>query len=323
MKGYVLASAGEGKRETIFQELRIRFAETVKSNQAEGLLLSGGLDSSLAAAYAKDGKAVSIGLESYGEDRRYAAQVAEFLNLEYHHKTVGEEEAIAAVPEVIKILGSFDPAVPNDVTVYLGLRYAKDLGIGSVMTGDGGDEIFAGYDFMLKMKDLERYMRRMHSTMQFSANKIGEALGIHIKQPFLDKELVRFSQKLPLNLKVREENGQTWGKWILRKAFEGVLPEEILWQSKRPLECGSGMTEMRKIVAAKVSDEEFEEERRRSPIKFWNKEHFYYYRLYSQVVGEIPPPKRGQKTCECCGAGMDQGAFHCHVCGGVTEWRRP
>jgi asparagine synthetase B (glutamine-hydrolysing) len=59
VKGYVLASAVEGKRETIFQELKIRFAETVKSNQAEGLLLSGGLDSSLAAAYAKDGKAVS------------------------------------------------------------------------------------------------------------------------------------------------------------------------------------------------------------------------------------------------------------------------
>ncbi|MDO9585123.1 MAG: asparagine synthase-related protein, partial [Syntrophales bacterium] len=76
MKGCVLA-AGKGKGKTIFQELRIRFAEAVKRNQAEGLLFSGGLDSSLAAAYAKDGKAVSIGLESYGEDRRYAARVAE------------------------------------------------------------------------------------------------------------------------------------------------------------------------------------------------------------------------------------------------------
>ena len=320
MKGCVLA-AGKGKGKRIFQELRIRFAEAVKRNRAEGLLLSGGLDSSLAAAYAKDSKSVSIGLESYGEDKHYAAQVAEFLNLEHHHKTVGEEEAINTIPEVIRILRSFDPAVPNDVTVYLGLRYAKDMGISSVMTGDGGDEIFAGYDFMLKMKDLERYMRRMHSTMQFSSNKIGEALGIDIKQPFLDREFVKFSQKIPINLKVREENGKTWGKWILRKAFAGVLPEEILWQSKRPLEYGSGMTEMRKVVASKVSDEEFEGERRRSPIKFWNKEHFYYYRIYSQVVGAIPPPKRGQKTCGCCGAGMDQRAFHCKVCGGLTEWK--
>ncbi|MFH1976205.1 MAG: asparagine synthase C-terminal domain-containing protein [Pseudomonadota bacterium] len=321
MKGGALASAEEGKRETNFQELRIRFAEAVKRNQAEGLLFSGGLDSALVAALAKDCRAISVGLESYGEDGYYADTVAKFLKLEHYDKTVKIEEAINTIPEVIGILKSFDPAVPNDVTVYLGLRYAKRLGIGSMMTGDGSDEIFAGYDFMLKMKDLERYMNRMHSTMRFSSNKIGEAFGIHIKQPFLDKEFVRFSQKIPLNLKVREENGQTWGKWILRKAFEGVLPEEILWQSKRPLEYGSGMTEMRKIVAAKVSDEEFEEEKRKSPIKFWNKEHFYYYRIYSQVVGEIPVPERGQKTCECCGAGMDQGAFHCRVCGGVTEWR--
>ncbi len=322
MKGRVLA-AGKGKGETIFHELRIRFAEAVKRNQAEGLLFSGGLDSALVAALAKDCRAISVGLESYGEDGYYADTVAKFLKLEHYHKTVKIEEAISTIPEVIGILKSFDPAVPNDVTVYLGLKHAKEMGIGSVMTGDGGDEIFAGYDFMLKMKDLERYMRRMHSTMRFSSNKIGEALGIHIKQPFLDKEFVRFSQKIPLNLKVREENEQTWGKWILRNAFAGVLPEEILWQSKRPLEYGSGMTEMRNVVAARVSDEEFEEERRKSPIKFWNKEHFYYYRIYSQLAGEIPPPKRGQKTCERCGAGMDQTAFHCRVCGGVTEWRMP
>ncbi|MDP2862471.1 MAG: asparagine synthase C-terminal domain-containing protein [Desulfobacterales bacterium] len=294
----------------------------MKRNQAEGLLFSGGLDSALVAAQAKDCRAISVGLESYGEDGYYADTVAKLLKLEYYHKTVKIEEAIATIPEVIRILRSFDPAIPNDVTVYLGLRYAKGLGIGSMMTGDGGDELFAGYDFMLKMKDLEQYMSRMHSTMQFSSNKIGEALGIHIKQPFLDKDFVEFSQGINLDLKIRREDEKTWGKWMLRKAFEGVLPEEILWQSKRPLEYGSGMTEMRKIVAAKVSDEEFEEERRKSPIKFWNKEHFYYYRIYSQVVGEIPAPERGQKTCECCGAGMDQRAFHCRVCGGVTEWRR-
>ena len=320
MKGCVLA-AGKGKGETIFQKLRIRFAEAVKRDQAEGLLFSGGLDSSLVAAQAKNCRAISVGLESHGKDRHYAEKVANFLKMDICYKTVTIQEAISVIPEVIKILRSFDPAIPNDVTAYLGLKCAKDMGIGSMMTGDGGDEIFAGYDFMLKMKDLERYMSRMHSTMQFSANKIGEALGIDIKQPFLDREFVKFSQKIPINLKVREENGKTWGKWILRKAFAGVLPEEILWQSKRPLEYGSGMTEMRKVVASKVSDEEFEGERRRSPIKFWNKEHFYYYRIYSQVVGAIPPPKRGQKTCGCCGAGMDQRAFHCKVCGGLTEWK--
>ncbi len=162
----------------------------------------------------------------------------------------------------------------------------------------------------------------MHSAMQFSSNKIGEALKIDIKQPFLDKEFMDFSQRIDLDLKIRRENGKTWGKWILRKAFEDVLPQEMLWQSKRPLEIGSGMTELRTIVESKVLDEEFDEGKKKYPVKFWNKEHFYYYCIYRQVVGEIPAPEKGQKTCKCCGAGMDQSTFHCKVCGDVIEWKK-
>ena len=304
----------------LFHELKKRFAEAVERNRAEGILFSGGLDSALVAAYSGKSKAISVGLESYGEDRYYAERVAKFLKLDHYHKTVKIEEAIVAIPEVIKMLGSFDPAIPNDVTACLGLKCAKDMGIGSMMTGDGSDEIFAGYDFMLKIKDLEEYMARMHPAMRFNSNKIGKTLGIAIKQPFLDNEFMDFSRGIDLALKIREENGKTRGKWILRNAFEGVLPQEILWQTKRPLEYGSGMTELRKVVESRVSDEEFAEGEKEFPIKFWNKEHFYYYRIYRDVVGEIPAPEKGQKTCECCGAGMDQRAIHCRICGDVTEW---
>ncbi|MFA4915528.1 MAG: asparagine synthase-related protein [Syntrophales bacterium] len=302
-------------------ELKKRFAESVDRNRTEGILLSGGLDSSLAAAYAKGAKAISIGLESYGEDKSYSARVADFLGIDYLHVTVTVEDAIAAIPEVIKILKSFDPALPNDLPVYLGLKLAKDKGIRSMMTGDGSDEIFAGYDFMLKMKDLEQYMKRMHSAMQFSSNKIGEAFGIEIRQPFLDREFMGFSQEIPLDLKVRRDGNKPWGKWILREAFAGVLPPELLWQGKRPLEYGSGMTELRRIIPSMVSDEEFAEGKDKFPIKFWNKEHFYYYHIYREVVGEIPAPQEGEKICNCCGTGMDSSAFHCKLCGEVTEWK--
>ena len=307
--------------DSLFHELKRRFAEAVGRNRTEGILFSGGLDSALVAAYSGKSKVISVGLESYGEDQSYAEKVAEHLELDHYHKTVKIEEAIAAIPEVIKIIKSFDPAVPNDVTVYFGLKYAKNLGVGGMMTGDGSDEIFVGYDFMLKIKDLEEYMARMHPAMQFSSNKIGKALGIDIRQPFLDNEFMDFSQGIDLDLKIRKEDGQIWGKWILRKAFEDVLPQEILWQTKRPLEYGSGMTELRNIIESKVSDEEFEKGKRDFPIRFWNKEHFYYYCVYREVVGEIPAPKKGEKTCRCCGAGMDQSAFHCKVCGDVSEWK--
>jgi len=308
-------------KESLFHELKRRFSEAVSRNLSEGILFSGGLDSALVAACSKNCKAISVGLESYGEDRYFAGEVAKSLKLDHYHKTVKIEEAISVIPAVIKILRSFDPVIPNDVTAYLGLKCAKDMGIGSMMTGDGSDEIFAGYDFMLKIKDLKGYMARMHPAMQFSSNKIGEDLGIAIKQPFLDKEFMDFSCGIALDLKIREENGKTWGKWILRKAFEGALPQEILWQSKRPLEYGSGMTELRKVIESRVLDEEFEEGKKKYPVKFWNKEHFYYYRIYRDVVGKIPAPRKGEKICECCGAGMDQSAFHCKVCGGVTEWK--
>lgn len=304
--------------ESIFQELKERFAAAVERHRAEGILFSGGLDSALVAAYSRDSKAISVGLESYGDDRYYAEKVAKFLKLDHFHNVVKIDEAIAVIPVVIKILKSFDPAIPNDVTAYLGLTCAKDMGIGSMMTGDGSDEIFAGYDFMLRKTNLDKYMTRLCSIMQFSSNKMGEVLQIDIKQPFLDRDFLDFSRGIDLNLKIRKEDGKTWGKWILRKAFEDVLPKEILWQTKRPLECGSGMTMLRKVVESKVADEEFEKGKKRFPIRFWNKEHYYYYLIYRDVVGEIPAPKEGEKTCEYCGAGMDSSGFHCRVCGGVT-----
>jgi len=305
----------------IFRELKRRFAEAVSRNRAEGILFSGGLDSALVAAYSTNCRAISIGLESYGEDQYYAEKAAKFLKLDHYHRTVKIDEAIAAIPEVIKILRSFDPAIPNDVTACLGLKCAKDMGLKSMMTGDGSDEIFLGYDFMQEKKDLKTYLDRMYRTMRFSSNEIGENLGIDIKQPFLDKEFMDFSQGIDVDFKIRKENGKTCGKWILRKTFEGVLPQEILWQTKRPLEHGSGMTELRNVIESKVSDKEFEDGKKNFPIKFWNKEHLYYYRIYREVVGEIPAPEKGQKICDCCGAGMALNDFHCKTCGDVLEWK--
>jgi len=304
----------------LFCELKERFSAAVARNRGEGILFSGGLDSALVAACAGKCGAISVHLCSYGEDRRYASKVASFLELDHHPVTVTGEEALAVLPEVIRIRRSFDPALPNDVTVYLGIRRAKEIGIQSMMTGDGSDELFAGYDFMRGMPDLAGYLNRMHATMSFSSNEIGRALGVAIRQPFLDPSFVDFSHAIDLSLKIREEGGVHWGKWILRKAFEGVLPPEILWQDKRPAEYGSGMTELLRIIESRVSNEEFEGGKRAFPVRFWSKEHWYYYRIYRDVVGGIPAPEKGEKACGRCGAGMPRGALHCKICGDVVQW---
>lgn len=303
--------------EDIAFELKRKLIESVRENTATGLLFSGGLDSAILAAINTRLKAITVNLEAKGEDIGYAGSAARFLSLEHHKRSVDVDEAIDSIPQVIRTLRSFDPAIPNDIVVYFGLQTAKKLGIEEVMTGDGSDEIFAGYSYMQEMEDLENYIRRISQQMQFSSNRLGKFFNIKISQPFLNREVIDFAHTIPAELKIRDESGTLTGKWILRQAFEDSLPPEIVWQNKRPLEIGSGMSHLRQIISSKISDNEFKEKKSLYPIRFLNKEHLYYYEIYRREVGEIPAPNPDEKTCAGCGAGMRQDAFHCKVCGWV------
>jgi asparagine synthase (glutamine-hydrolysing) len=245
--------------------------------------------------------------------------LAKLLNIEYFHRKVDVDEAIDAIPQVVKILKSFDPAIPNDLVVYFGLKKALKLGIDEIATGDGSDELFGGYSFMQDMDNLETYIRKIAEKMHFSSNELGESFGIKIIQPFIAMDIIDFALQIPDDLKIRRYSGKVWGKWVLRKAFEDVLPQDIIWQGKRPLEYGSGMRRLRQVISDKVTDYEFRGGF--SPIKFINKEHFYYYKIYREVVGEIPKPKDDEKTCPGCGAGINSSDFHCKICGNVLDWR--
>lgn len=303
----------------IIENLKGLFSETVKKSSYKWLLFSGGLDTSLLAFIKPKVTGITVSLESEGEDIHYSRLLAKHLNMEHFHREVDPDEAIDAIPEVVKILKSFDPAIPNDLVVYFGLRFAQKLGLDEIGTGDGSDELFGGYSFMEQMDDLEDYIQRIAEKMHFSSNDLGDFLGIKIIQPFMSKEVINFALQIPPDLKIRRYNGKVWGKWILRKAFEGLLPGNIIWQSKRPLECGSGMSRLRRIISERISDDEFRENFR--PVKCINKEHLYYYKIYRECVGEIPEPKDGEKTCPICGAGINIDGFHCKVCGNVMDWR--
>ncbi len=316
--------------------LREKLDDIVKRNSVHCLLFSGGLDTSILASLNPDVLAITVSLESSGEDIKYAESLAQKLNLRHYHKIAGIDEAIDSIPEVIKTLNSFDPAIPNDLVVYFGLELAKNLGLDEVATGDGSDELFGGYSFMKDIDDLESYIQRISRNMSFSSNKLGEYFRIKIIQPFIDREIIDFALQIPVDLKIRrytpspsplpqgeriKVRGKVCGKWILRKAFEDLLPKKTIWQSKRPLEYGSGMTKLREIISSEISDDEFEEKKRIYPIRFLNKEHLYYYEIYRKEIGEIPKPKDTQKECPGCGAGMKRTAFHCKICGYISDWR--
>lgn len=307
--------------ENIAFKLKTKLLESVQRNKTDGLLFSGGVDTSILAAIlvnlGSEVKAITVSLEAFGKDSRYAALVTKDLKLNHYHKVVDIDEAIDAIPMVIKTLKSFDPAIPNDLVVYFGLKAAKEMGIHRIMTGDGADELFAGYNFMKNMKDLDKYIKRISSFMLFSSNELGNSLGIDIKQPYINRELIDFALSIPKEFKIKREKGKIRGKWVLRKAFEDMLPKEIIWQSKRPLEYGSGMNRLRKIITSRVSDEEFMKKARLYQKRFINKEHLYYYEIYRGLFGEVPKPKGAQKACLGCAAGMKEEAFHCRVCGWV------
>lgn len=294
---------------TTIDRLRAAIEGSVQRAPADALLFSGGLDTSILAVLAPHLPAIHICLEDSGKDLLYAERLAKELHLSLLVRRVSVAEALAGLPEVIRIRRSFDPALPDDLALYFAFSEARRLGFRSVMVGDGADELFAGYSYMFDL-DLTEYIPWLAKRMCFSANEFGAWFGMGVSQPYIDQAVVELALSVPPELKVREENGVRFGKWILRKAFAGVLPPEACWQSKRPIEVGSGFDRLREIIPSLIRDEDWA-----APVRFFTCDQPYYYRIYRQVVGEIPTPAPGEEACPACGAGMPPGAHHCRVCG--------
>ena len=303
----------------LLNRLRTGLSRAVGENTADGLLLSGGLDSGILAHLSPRQKMITVSLEGGGRDCDYVSLLDETLGLDTIRVTVGMEEALESLKHVIKILKSFDPALPNDLVVYFGLKEAKERGLSSIMMGDGADELFAGYSYMKDVSNLQAYIQALSGTMTFSSNQIGTYFGLEVKQPYLDPDFMELALCVQTDYKIRKDKGTMWGKWILRKAFEPELPPAFIWQEKRPLETGSGMTLLRKLIADRITDKEFEEKQRIYPVQFLCKEHVRFYEVYRDEVGVIPPPQAGEGRCPGCGAGLRQWRNHCRICG----WVRP
>jgi asparagine synthase (glutamine-hydrolysing) len=291
--------------------------EAVRKNPAEGILLSGGIDSGILSYLSPHATGITVSLNGHGDDLHFVAMLRGVRDRDPIFITVTIDEALAALPDVIRILQSFDPALPNDLAVYFGMREARQQGLSSVMTGDGGDELFGGYPYMQEIGDLDAYIRGMSRSWSFSSNRIGEHFCLQVKQPYLDDAFVDFALAMPSDCKIRKDAGQIWGKWCLRKAFEPFLPRQFVWQGKRPLEVGSGMSLLRTIIERQITDEEFETKQRQYTVRFLCKEHLYFYEIFREVVGEVPAPREGEDQCPGCGAGIPQGKRHCRVCGWV------
>lgn len=284
------------------------------------------MDTSVLAAVASrfaSLKAFTVALQgAQAPDVKYAALVADRLGLEHFVHYFDYEELYDSVHAVIKIMGSFDPMeIRNSAAIYIGLKFAKEKGISSIMTGDGGDELFVGYSFLLALEEgrLKSELQKLWSVMSFSSIPLGKSLGIEVKLPYLDQTIKSFAMKLDLGYKVRRENETKWGKWILRKAFEGILPKEIVWREKAPIEQGSGTAMLPSILENEISNEEFEEKKSsyliRDKVNVRSKEQLFYYEIYKSIFGAPHPIYPEGKLCPYCNSNVDERSAYCRTCG--------
>lgn len=310
----------------ICSELRQLLEQAVKRNLASGMLLSGGLDTSILASIGSryvSLKAFTVAFdEADAPDLRYARRVAAHLGVEHNVYLFSRAEALKAIPQVVTVIRSFDPMeIRNDLPIFIALKHAKSNGLTDVMTGDGCDELFAGYSFFFDYaeKQLRLELQKMWRIMRFSSVVLGRVLGVEVKLPFLDPEVKAFAMKLSPRYLVHGAKGQRQGKWVLRKAFEEVLPKDVVWRAKTPIECGTGATILPKIFDTEISDEEFNCKKKKyldeDRVALRNKEQLFYYEAYRAVVGVPHAEDPSAKSCPMCNSNVREGGSHCRTCG--------
>ena len=299
--------------ETSIKDLHDALSDSVHrqlmSDVPYGVLLSGGLDSSITSALAKkfsskriesDDKqnawwpqlhSFSVGLE--GSPDLIAAKIAaDHIGTIHHEIKFTIQEGLDAVREVIYHLETYDiTTIRASTPMFLMARVIKSLGIKMVLSGEGADELFGGYLYFHKapsVKDFHdetvRKLDKLHQYDCLRANKSLAAWGIEGRVPFLDKEFIDIAMRI--NPKDKMISSDKMEKWVLRKAFEEYLPDSITWRQKEQFSDGVGyswINALKETAEKEVSDEQIKNAHFRFPTQTpQNKEEFYYRSIFEQ-----------------------------------------
>jgi len=262
------------------------------SSEPIGSWLSGGLDSSticaLAIKHVKQLKTFAAGLKG-APDLEFAKETADFIKSDHYEVIVTLEDMIRVLPDVIYHLESFDALlVRSSVTNYLVAQLASEH-VSEVFSGEGGDELFAGYDYLKSIpseqlgKELIKITGSLHNTALQRVDRSASAHGTRAHVVFANPEVVRFALTIPVKYKIF--NNQE--KWILRKAMEGLLPDSILQRPKAKFWEGAGVGNVLSDYAfKKITDRDFRTERiTSSGLNINTKEELFYYRIFMDHFG--------------------------------------
>lgn len=295
--------------EEVHDALEAAVKRQLMSDVPYGVLLSGGLDSSVISAIAKkyaarrvetDGQqdawwpqlhSFAVGLKG-APDLAKAREVAEHIGTVHHEINYTIQEGLDAVRDVIYFIETYDvTTVRASTPMYLLARVIKSMGIKMVLSGEGADEVFGGYLYFHKAptpqafhEETVRKLSKLHLYDCLRANKSLSAWGVEGRVPFLDKEFLDVAMRL--NPAAKMCPGTTVEKKIVRKAFADMLPESVAWRQKEQFSDGVGYSwidTLKEITAAAVSDEQMAHAAERFPIHTpMNKEEYYYRSIFEE-----------------------------------------
>jgi len=305
-------------------KLRSLLEEVTIQYDAEWIGFSGGLDSSILAQIKKGQNlnAITIIAKDFlGTDLSYSQIVASHIDIPLELKYVSINEMLNAVEGTIKILKNFnDIEIRNSIVPYLYLNALKEKNVKKVITGDGADEIFAGYNFLIKKNDDEILdeLKRIKKIMHFTSEQIANELGISVQMPFIDKDIMKIVETLSIDLLVNKKDNMKFGKWILRKAFENDLPSCVIWREKTPMQDGAGSAGLTKMFASIITNDIFEEKigkiKDEDGVTIRTKESLHYYELYKNQFGS-PKHYDEEISCPDCNTIIISNSKFCKMCG--------
>ena len=295
--------------EELREALEAAVRRQLMSDVPYGVLLSGGLDSSVISAVAK--KYASRRVESNGKqdawwpqlhsfavglkgapDLAKAREVADHIGTVHHEINYTIQEGLDAVRDVIYFIETYDvTTVRASTPMYLLARVIKSMGIKMVLSGEGADEVFGGYLYFHKAPDArafhEETLRKLSKLYLYDclrANKSLAAWGVEGRVPFLDKEFLDVAMRL--NPAAKMCPGKTIEKKIVREAFQDMLPEGVAWRQKEQFSDGVGYSwidTLKAVTSQAVSDEQMAHAAERFPVNTpMNKEEYYYRSIFEE-----------------------------------------
>lgn len=306
---YEVVKNNETNIQKIREALEAAVHRQLMSDVPYGVLLSGGLDSSITSAIAKKfaSKRIesddtseawypqlhsfAVGLEG-SPDLTAARKVANHLGTIHHEIKFTIQEGLDAIRDVIYNIETYDvTTIRASTPMYLMARVIKSMGIKMVLSGEGSDELFGGYLYFHKApnarefhEETVRKLSKLHMYDCLRANKSLAAWGIEGRVPFLDKEFIDVA--MTINPQDKMINGERMEKWVLRKAFEDMLPESIAWRQKEQFSDGVGYSwidSLKEIVATAVTNEQLANAKYKFPIQTpLSKEEYFYRSIYNE-----------------------------------------